>query len=513
LGPEAILSDPNSVRPSVSLADTNLVETSLLFELTVTDTGGLKAKDSVIVNIISNNLPPKADAGLNRSVNPHEEVMLDGLNSHDSDGAIVSYEWKQIKGPALILSQPNNVRATFLAPEVDDEGVSLIFELTVSDRDGLRDNATMMVNVIKVNVPPIAKADGLQSAMIDEVITLNSSDSNDSDGYIAAYHWKQLKGPQLHLSDPSTVSPTFSWPGSLDECASFEFELTVTDNGGLADTDTAFVNICNSYLPPVATAGSNLIVEEGDTVTLDAIKSHALDNHALSYEWKQIAGPQVILSNAGVPQPTFIAPEVNYPGTELIFQLGVRDGNQLYDVSTVSVFVQDSGILNTLPGAVSFKTHDSRRLRIKCSQNASLVKLDAMDPREITEMTNRPQNLIYGLVDIQIKVAIPGDEALATVCLLEPAPVGYSWFKWDRNRGWFDYGKRAAFNAERDCVTLTLTDGGEGDDDNMLDGIIKDPGGLGTPAVGENVNIENGGGGGGGCFIGTSFDGLHKIIE
>ena len=51
---------------------------------------GLKAKDTVIVNIVSDNLPPKADAGLNRNVRPNEEVMLDGLNSRDADHEILA---------------------------------------------------------------------------------------------------------------------------------------------------------------------------------------------------------------------------------------------------------------------------------------------------------------------------------------------------------------------------------------------------------------------------------------
>lgn len=514
-GTEATLSDSNAVKPIVTFAGTKPAEASLVFELTVTDTGGLKATDSVIVNIVSDNLPPKADAGLNRNVNPNEEVMLDGLNSRDPEGAIASYEWKQIKGPTVILSRPNFVRPTFLAPEVDTGGVALTFELTVSDRSGLQDSDTVIVNVIKANAPPIAMAGGLQTVMSDEIITLTGTDSYDPDGSIATYRWRQLNGPKVILSDPSNVSPTFSVPDSLSSCASLEFELTVTDNNGLSDTDIAIVNICDLYSPPVADAGSDLIVEESDTVTLDASNSYSPESDPITYEWKQIAGPQVILSDAAAPLPTFVAPEVEINVAELIFQLKVKDNHQLCDTSEVSVFVKDNGLFDTPPDAISFTTYDNQHLLIQCNGGASLVKLKAIDPEDILDSNNRPGNLIYGLMDIQIKVAKPGDTAYLTVHLPKPAPDGYQWFIWDEKNGWRDSGSYAVFNNARDLVTIILIDGGFGDADVTANSTIVDPAGLGTPDTGvSGINSDSGGGGGGGgCFIGTSGYGFNKITE
>jgi hypothetical protein len=511
-GPEASLSDSNAVKPTITIADTNLVEASLVFELTVTDTGGLKATDTVIVNIVSDNLPPKADAGLVRNVSPNEEVMLDGLNSRDPDDAIASYEWKQIKGPTVILSHPNFVRPTFLAPEVDNGGVALTFELTVSDQSGLQDSDTVTINVINANSPPMAVAGGTQTQISNEIITLIGSDSNDPDGYIAAYRWRQLRGPKVILSDPLDANPTFSIDESSSSCASLEFELTVKDNNGLCDTDITIINICDLYYPPVADAGSNMAVEEGDTVTLDASNSYSPDHDSLTYEWKQIAGPQVILSDAVALEPTFVAPEVELNDTELVFRLKVKDTHQLCSVSEVSVFVNVNGVPAAHPGTISFTTYDNKRLFIQCNESASLVKLKAIDPQDILDTNNRPGNLIYGLMDIQIKVAKPGDTTLLTLYLLEPAPIEYSWFKWDEKRGWLDYGLHAEFNAARDRVTLTLTDGGVGDDDNVADAIIVDPAGLGIPSI-DSGSESGSGGGGGGCFIETSADGLNKFAE
>jgi hypothetical protein len=88
------------------------------------------------------------------------------------------------------------------------------------------------------------------------------------------------------------------------------------------------------------------------------------------------------------------------------------------------------------------------------------------------------------------------------------APAGYSWYKYSTDDGWIDFSSNAFFNATRDQITLTLTDGGAGDDDGVANGVIIDPSGLGSapPASsggGSTDSGDEGGGGGGGGIFGT----------
>jgi hypothetical protein len=137
-----------------------------------------------------------------------------------------------------------------------------------------------------------------------------------------------------------------------------------------------------------------------------------------------------------------------------------------------------------------------------------MVKLLPFDSQEIAEVKNRPRDLIYGLIDMQIKVAKPGDTATVKVYLPEPAPLEYRWFKWDKKNGWINYEANAVFNAARDQITLTFVDGGVGDDDKMENTIIDDPGGLGIPAP-DSGNSSSGGG----CFIGASTYGINNLVD
>ncbi|GAH10811.1 unnamed protein product, partial [marine sediment metagenome] len=103
-----------------------------------------------------------------------------------------------------------------------------------------------------------------------------------------------------------------------------------------------------------------------------------------------------------------------------------------------------------------------------------------------------------------IKADAVGGTAKVTFYLESKAGNNDKWSKYKDSTGiWEDCGAYASFNAARDQVTLTLVDGGDGDD-GPADGWIVDPSGLSSPAA--TTSSGGGGGGGGGCFIATAAD-------
>jgi hypothetical protein len=127
-----------------------------------------------------------------------------------------------------------------------------------------------------------------------------------------------------------------------------------------------------------------------------------------------------------------------------------------------------------------------------------------VDPASLHDTTNMPDDLVYGLIQMQLKPDTVGGTVRVTVYLENSAPDGYVWSKYGPNNGWYDYSDYAEFNADRDQVTLTLVDGGIGDDDGVANGIIVDPSGLGSGVKGIAL-----GGGGSGCFIATAAFGSN----
>jgi hypothetical protein len=392
----------------------------------------------------------------------------------------------------------------------------LLFTLTVTDGFGQIARDSCIVNVTRGNLPPAADA-GLDQTVNEGVtVTLNGSNSSDPDGSIASYLWTQTGGSPVTLSNTSVAQPSFVAPSVGTGGDSLVFQLTVTDNGGLKATATTTVNISWLNGPPLADAGPAQVVTEGATVILDGSNSMDPDDGVASYLWSQTGGPPVTLSDAGAVQPTFVTPVVDVGGTTLIFTLTVTDNGGLKATSQVSIEVNDNGIVGFPSDVITTLTFAGEPCGVKENNGGSFTRLEAIDPAAFPATAGKPQNMLFGLIDMEIKVASPGDTTTVTIYLPSPVPPEHVWYKYTAAGGWTNYSGYAEFNANRDQVTLTLTDGGEGDDDGIVNGVIVDPSGPGvaalssSPSSSELFATSEDWGGGGGCFIAAAGCGTPK---
>lgn len=248
----------------------------------------------------------------------------------------------------------------------------------------------------------------------------------------------------------------------------------------------------------------NIAAVAGSTVTLDAVKNLNRISTA-SQGWTQNNSAAVTLSDPSSPTVTFVVPSPASGSNVLRFEHTSlnNDGHKI--ISAFKVNVIDNCITSFPNASVTFKSATNENMGMRVV-NGNVTSLLPVDPLTLTNNSNKPANVMYGLMNMQIKVANPGDTAAVTVFLPAPAPAGYKWFKYSQQRGWYDFSDYATFNADRTQVTLTLVDGGPGDDDGVANGVIVDPSGLAsnTPASAS----------GGGCFIATAAYGsiLHPHV-
>ena len=186
------------------------------------------------------------------------------------------------------------------------------------------------------NVAPTADAGETQSAVTGERVALDGSGSADSDGTIAAYSWTKTAGPAVTISASNTATPTFVAPTQATGYQ-LTFRLTVTDDGGLTDTDDVVVNVAVNR-PPTADAGPAQSVVTGATVQLDGTSSADIDGTVASHAWTQVSGRTVTLSDPSIVNPTFVAPtqSTNY---HLTFRLTVTDNAGLSNTDDVIIGV------------------------------------------------------------------------------------------------------------------------------------------------------------------------------
>ena len=182
------------------------------FELTVTDNRGNEDSDrlSILVHGEQPQLqqrPPIAKATGPTEIAEREKAILSGAGSIDPDGDPLLYQWKQIGGATVDLVNPGSVNAEFTAPTVN-ENSTLTFELTADDSRGGIDTTSINIKIYKnevaLNQPPSAVADASPRTLSsdqDTEVVLDGTQSSDPDEDSLTYHWEQVGGPSVDLSN------------------------------------------------------------------------------------------------------------------------------------------------------------------------------------------------------------------------------------------------------------------------------------------------------------------------
>lgn len=135
-GTTVTLSSSSVPQPTFSAPAVGAAGECLSFQLTVTDSGGVQARDTCIVNVVSVNQPPAANAGPDQSVNEGASVTLNGTGSTDPDGGMLLYSWLQTSGVPVTLDNPGSAQPSFPAT-TGGLTSTLVFRLTVTDWEGL----------------------------------------------------------------------------------------------------------------------------------------------------------------------------------------------------------------------------------------------------------------------------------------------------------------------------------------------------------------------------------------
>ncbi|HVU53729.1 MAG TPA: PKD domain-containing protein, partial [Puia sp.] len=234
------ISSTTAARPVIS----GLIAGTYSFLLTVTNTAGLSATDTVKVFVISQGaaVPPIANAGRDTSILlPQTSLLLNAGASTAPNGAIQTYAWTQLAGTTqATIATPGAVTTT-----VSNLRTGLyLFALTITDNLDSVGRDTIQVRVINPfrNIAPKARAGGDQTITLPvNSVTLNGSASSDTDGVITSYRWRQLNGPsQSTLGSPNQASTNVTNLAT----GIYQFELTVQDDSSALGKDTlsVFVN-------------------------------------------------------------------------------------------------------------------------------------------------------------------------------------------------------------------------------------------------------------------------------
>ena len=312
-GSVAVLSDTSAVMP------TFLIDRRGTYELQLIVNDGTLASAPDSVGISTQNSPPLANAGPDRTGAVTNTVRLDGRASSDPDGDSLTFNWSFVSmpvGSTAALSSASAIDPTFVVDRFGD----YVIQLVVSD--GVLSSVADTVTISTVNSPPVASAGPDQTTFVGNTLTLNGNGSSDVDGNALSFSWSFTAKPTTSfatLSDGRAVNPGFV----IDAPGVYVVQLIVNDGTSDSAPDTVTVTTLNSR--PVANAGPDQVVLAGDSVQLNGSGSTDVDGNPLTFSWSLTTSPvgsTATLSNPTIVNPTLVA---DRPGT-YIAQLTVNDG-------------------------------------------------------------------------------------------------------------------------------------------------------------------------------------------
>lgn len=193
-----------------------------LVSLTVTDNEGATNIRTTTVTVGAVNQLPTASIVASALTGPAPlTVNVNGANSVDPDGSIVSYAW----------SFGNGQTATGPTASVTyTTAASYQIRLTVTDNNGGTRSVTTTVVVSGANVAPVASFTALPtSGPAPLLVQVDATSSVDPDGSIASYRWDFGNGVTATGARTQVTYPV---------AGNYVLKLTVTDNRGATHTAT-----------------------------------------------------------------------------------------------------------------------------------------------------------------------------------------------------------------------------------------------------------------------------------
>jgi hypothetical protein len=324
----------NSATTSVDLPDV-ANDVVIQLTLTVTDNQGVSTSDSININVIAGNELPLVNAGPDQLVDELTLVSISGA-ANDPDGPLPAVQWSQDSGPTVTFNNANARNTSFTAPDVTvQQSVVLRLTATDSDNDSASDTLTIAINPVAPNVAPTVNAGADQVVNELSPVSLAAS-ASDSDGTLASLVWSQIAGPSVLLSSVNSLSPTFTSP-DVSVQTDVVLRLVATDDVGASSSDQVVITVNPTNDPPLVNAGSNQLVEEFATVSLNG---SAIDNDGsiASTQWTQEGGPLVTLADPFATNTSFVAPDVATQQTVLL-RLTATDNTSGSSSDTVIITV------------------------------------------------------------------------------------------------------------------------------------------------------------------------------
>jgi len=347
------------------------------FLYTISDGQGGTWSATVSVTVTPVNDAPVA----NNDIPPVQEdtpVTINVLsNDSDIDGDILTVTLLTQPAHGTAVLNPN--KTVTYTPNPNFSGGTDTFTYSVSDGNGGTDPATVFLNVIPVNDPPVAVADSATVAEEGTVtipVIANDTDAENSALTLTAVT-QGAHGTVTIVSGQARYQPAANYSGSDT------FTYTIRDTASLTSVGTVSVTVTPVNDPPVAVADSAATNEDAP-VTVSVLGNDTdVDGDILTV----VAVTQSANGSVATNGTTLtFTPAANFSGTAT-FTYTARDAGGVERTANVTVTVNP---VNDPPlaGADSAVTNESTPVTVSVLANDADIDGGALSVNAVTQGSN-----------------------------------------------------------------------------------------------------------------------------
>ena len=348
------------------------------FSYTITDGNGATTTANVSVNVTPVNDNPIAvdDAAATDNLNPVTVNVLGNDSDVDGDVLSVTDATAPANGTAVI-----NADGTITySANVGFSGIDSFF-YTVIDGNGGSASARVIVNVVNVNVAPVAQ-DDVYSVDEDSAANLLNVLANDSDVNGDALTITAITQPAPGAGSVVNNGSSMSYTPALNFNGSATFNYTITDGNGATTSANVTVNVTPVNDNPVAVDDA-AATDNLTPVTVNVLANDSdVDGDALSVSAATAPTNGTVEINAdGSITYTAI---VGYAGPDS-FAYTLSDGNGGSATATVTLDIIDVNVAPVAQDDLYTVAEDSGENQFSVLDNDSDANGDALTITAVTQ--------------------------------------------------------------------------------------------------------------------------------
>ncbi|MCG3209027.1 MAG: hypothetical protein FOGNACKC_02643 [Anaerolineae bacterium] len=307
------------------------------FDYQICDTDGLCDTATVTITVVAVPDPPVANDDSASTPEDTAVTVNAAANDSDLDGDLVPSSASAVSDPANG-TVVNNGDGTFTYTPNENFNGSDSFDYQICDATDLCATATVTINVIAVNDPPVAEDD---SATTDEdsPVTINAAaNDSDVDGNLDPSSASVVSG-QTNGSVTNNGDGTFTYTPNENFNGEDSFTYEICDTDDLCDTATVTITVNPVNDPPVAVDDSES-TDEDTPVTIDAAANDSdVDGNLDPSSASVVSDPaNGTVTNNGDGTFTY-TPNQDFSGPSDSFDYQICDTDGLCDTATVTILI------------------------------------------------------------------------------------------------------------------------------------------------------------------------------